>query len=67
MLESDLQVSKVAADLMDQFIKDGCVQQENDGTFTVNDRTGSKKFKYNAEEYWFSFEKLFKEIVNTKI
>jgi len=44
MLESDLQVSKVAADLMDQFIKDGCVQQENDGT-------GSKKFKYNAEEY----------------
>ena len=67
MLENDLQVSKVAADLMDQFIKDGCVQQEGDGYFTISDGTGSKKFKYNAEEYWLSLENLFKNLVNTKI
>ena len=51
MMEEDVKQGKVARNLLLQFVNDGCVEQEDDGTFTVNDASGKKNFKSNQDDY----------------
>ena len=51
MMENDVKEGRVARELLLQFVNDGCVEQEDDGTFTVNDASGKKNFKSQRDEY----------------